>query len=77
MWLQAHELVGLDVDMNDFLFMRAEDDFRHDTIVKEEIYRTHIEPFWNVFCVFDDRSTVVEMWRSLGLVCLQVANGDF
>ena len=28
-------------------------------------------------CVFDDRQKVVDMWRSLGLTCLQVAPGDF
>lgn len=27
--------------------------------------------------VFDDRSSVVEFWRSQGLVCLQCAPGDF
>jgi probable HAF family extracellular repeat protein len=26
---------------------------------------------------FDDRNRVVDMWRSLGLTCLQVAPGDF
>ena len=77
MWLQTHELAGMDKDINAHLFTRKEDDFRHDTIVKEEIYREHIEPFYNVFCVFDDRTTVVDMWRALGLVCLAVGPGDF
>ena len=27
--------------------------------------------------VLDDRKQVVDMWRSLGLTCLQVADGDF
>jgi len=31
----------------------------------------------DVFCVFDDRKKVVDMWRSLGLTCFQVAEGDF
>ena len=31
----------------------------------------------NVFLVFDDRSSVVEMWRKQGLPCFQVAQGDF
>ena len=30
-----------------------------------------------IFCVFDDRQKVVDMWRSLGLTCMQVAPGDF
>lgn len=28
-------------------------------------------------CVFDDRQKVVDMWRSIGVTCLQVAKGDF
>jgi hypothetical protein len=27
--------------------------------------------------VLDDRNSVVKMWRSLGLECWQVAEGDF
>jgi len=30
-----------------------------------------------IHCVIDDRQKVVDMWRSLGLTCLQVAPGDF
>ena len=28
-------------------------------------------------CVFDDRQKVVDMWRSIGVTCLQFAPGDF
>lgn len=31
----------------------------------------------SVLCVLEDRSSVVEMWRGLGITCLQVAEGDF
>ena len=30
-----------------------------------------------ILCVFDDRDSVVKMWRDLGLTCMQVAPGDF
>jgi hypothetical protein len=30
-----------------------------------------------VFLVFDDRSSVVEMWRKEGFPCFQVAPGEF
>jgi len=30
-----------------------------------------------VVCVFDDRQKVVDMWREIGLTCMQVAPGDF
>ncbi|NJM96522.1 MAG: AAA family ATPase [Phormidesmis sp. RL_2_1] len=59
------------------LHMRACGDARKDTIVKEEIYRQHLEGKFNVIAVFDDRTSVVEMWRSLGLSVFQVAEGDF
>jgi predicted kinase len=61
-----------------FLYMRAAGDMRRDAVVKEEIYRGKIEPFYNVRFVLDDRDQVVDMWRNnLGLTCLQVAPGDF
>ena len=66
----------MDVYYSD-LFMRADGDYRADSIVKEEIYHDKIEPVYNVLLVLDDRDSVVKMWRSLGLTCLQVAEGNF
>lgn len=72
MWLDAQGLYP------DLLLMRNIGDNRKDSIVKEELYRTHVEPFWTVKFVVDDRDQVVRMWREeLGLTCLQVAYGDF
>lgn len=31
----------------------------------------------SIFAVFDDRQKVVDMWRSNGLTCFQVADGNF
>jgi len=59
------------------LFMRWDDDYRSDEILKEEIYRKYIEPRYRVEFVLDDRDRVVRMWRSIGLKCLQVADGNF
>ncbi len=59
------------------LLMRADGDYRADTIVKREIYERDIEPFYEIMFVIDDRASVVEMWRELGLTCLQCAKGDF
>jgi len=59
------------------LLMRKTGDFRKDSIVKEEIFREFVEPVYNVLFVLDDRNSVVEMWRDIGLACLQVAYGDF
>lgn len=71
-WLFDHSLIG-----GSDLFMRTEGDQRDDRIVKEEIYRRDIEGKYNVRFVLDDRDKVVRMWRSLGLSCFQVAEGDF
>lgn len=56
----------------DKLFMRKEGDRRPDDIVKEEIYHEHIEPFYGVLGVFDDRPKVARMWRKLGLRVAQL-----
>lgn len=61
----------------DHLWMRKTEDERKDFIIKEEIYREHIEGKYNVLFVLDDRNRIVELWRSLGLTTLQVADGDF
>jgi predicted kinase len=59
------------------LHMRKTDDFRKDSIIKEEIYENQIEGQYNVLCVLDDRNQVVDFWRSKGLTCFQVAPGNF
>lgn len=63
-----------------FLFMRADNDDRDDAIVKSEIYDRYIKDKYDVFCVFDDRKKVIDMWRSRGLFvfnCSQLENNDF
>jgi hypothetical protein len=59
------------------LFMRKDGDFRKDSIIKEEIYRGYIEPKYEIMFCIDDRKQVVDMWRSIGLTCLQCAEGNF
>lgn len=59
------------------LLMRPAGDYRKDAIVKAEIFWEHIASRWHVLGVIDDRRQVVTMWRSLGLMCAQVAEGDF
>lgn len=71
-WLQWN---GLPPFKN--LYMRETGDIRSDGVVKREIYETFIKPEYDVLCVLDDRQRVVDMWRSIGLTCLQVDYGDF
>lgn len=59
------------------LLMRPDGDFRPDAVVKREIYETTIAGHYDVVFAVDDRAVVVQMWRDLGLTCLQVAEGDF
>ncbi len=70
-WLLQHAIP------HDNLFMRQTGDSRKDAIVKKEIYENEIKGKYNILFVLDDRDRVVDMWRSLGLKCLQVAEGDF
>jgi hypothetical protein len=59
------------------LYMRKTGDYRKDVEIKKEIYDNNIKNVFDVLCVLDDRKSVVDMWRSLGLTCLQVNDGDF
>lgn len=69
-WLKKN-----DVPFDD-LFMRAANDTRPDAVVKEEHYLTELTGE-RVLFVVEDRMSVVQMWRRLGLVCLQCADGNF
>ena len=57
------------------LLLRKDNDRRSDSIVKHELL-AQIDKS-KVLFVVEDRSRVVEMWRSEGLVCLQCAPGEF
>lgn len=59
------------------LHMRPEGDRRADYVVKAELFDRYVRDHWNVVGVLDDRTQVVRMWRSIGLTCLQVADGEF
>lgn len=69
----ALEALGL----NGPLYMRAENDFRDDDIVKSEILDQILEEGFAPIMAFDDRDRVVAMWRARGIPCAQVAPGDF
>jgi|TARA_B100001964_G_scaffold16143_1_gene16676 hypothetical protein len=50
--------------------------FMPDDILKKKMLDTFVD-INDVFLVVDDRQKVVDMWRSLDLTVLQVAEGDF
>lgn len=71
-WLKTHNFPP-----GHALFMRKDKDNRQDALVKAEIFEEKILPHYEVVAVLDDRNQVVEMWRSKGLLCLQVDEGNF
>ncbi|SLD43594.1 Predicted kinase [Mycobacteroides abscessus subsp. bolletii] len=48
-----------------------------DYRVKYDLFNQYIRGKYNVRFVLDDRDQVVNLWRALGLKCLQVQPGDF
>ena len=70
-WLQKYSI------QYTALFMRSDGDTRKDAIVKQEIYEQNMQGRYTIKFVLDDRKQVVDLWRSLGLTVLQVAEGDF
>lgn len=59
------------------LFMREEGNNEKDAIIKRRMFEENIRGKYFIEYVLDDRNQVVEMWRNMGLICLQVAEGDF
>ena len=76
-WLQQHLSPEFEYTYDYNLLMRGKGDHRPDQITKKEIYESYIKGSYNVLCVFDDRQKVVDMWRDQGLLCCQVAKGDY
>jgi len=68
-WLVKHQIEY------DGFWMRPAGSMEKDTVVKDRIYREHIEGKYNVVGVFDDRPSVVRFWRSQGLFVFDCGNG--
>lgn len=69
-WLDMYGIVY------DKLFMRPENDFRKDTVIKREIYRNEIVGKYNVLAVYDDRLQVLDMWYEEGIFTFNVNQGN-
>ena len=71
-WLETHSVPY------DRLTMREMDSFTPDEELKKSWLLQYYPDYKkDILCVFDDRDKVVKMWRSLGLACFQVAEGNF
>lgn len=69
-WLLLH---GVQYDE---IYMRADGDNRTDTVVKMEILRDKIAPEFEVIAAIDDRPSVCEMWRKVGIPTFQVGDPE-
>ena len=70
-WLQKHKLpVGA-------LYMRKAGDYRPDDIVKLELLEALKADGHRPLMAFEDRSRVVKAFRTAGIPCAQVVDGDF
>jgi predicted kinase len=69
-WLEFYEIPY------DDLFMREENDFRKDSVVKKEIFNNLIKKKYNVLAAFDDRLQVCSgAWYELGIFCFCTNQG--
>jgi uncharacterized HAD superfamily protein len=59
------------------LLMRPNKDHRHDSEIKPELIKNAGIELDSIAFVLEDRNSMVKKWRELGLICLQVAEGDF
>ncbi len=76
-WLNKYIIGGSYEHIISILTMRQHGDNTEDATLKKQWYEALSQDDKNrLVCIFDDRQKVVEMWRSLGLTCLQVASGN-
>lgn len=61
------------------LLMRPDGDRRKDTVVKGELLDNYLlgRPDDEIVLVLEDRTTVVDMWRSRGYPCFQVRDSGY
>jgi len=74
-WLEKQ--FGHNLGCNSPIYMRKNQDYRLDDIVKYELLQQIRADGYDPKIAFDDRQRVVNMWRKNGVICAQVASGDF
>lgn len=70
-WLKQHQIPYSK------LYMRTEKDYRADDVIKAELLARMRADGFRPELAFDDRDRVVAMWRANGIICAQVADGNF
>lgn len=66
-WIKTH--IGL---KRYYLFMRPHKDTRRDDILKKDMFLKSKIKIDDVLLVLEDKKCCVDMWRNIGLKCLQV-----
>jgi hypothetical protein len=69
-WLHQHQIFP------DRVLMRADGDHQPDVKLKKGWLDDGTIPRAKVLCVFDDRPSVIRMWRSEGLFVFDCGNGE-
>lgn len=72
-WLEKHGILDKFIK----IYMRPMKDFRPDFEVKKDILDELIRNGQKPDYVYEDRSSVVEMYRENGIRCFQVVNGHY
>ena len=76
-WLAEHTSF-MTFDLNEILVMRDIGDSTPDDVLKKQwLDNMLIDDRKRLVAVFEDRDRVVKMWRDNGVMCFQVAEGDF
>ncbi|SIM48751.1 AAA family ATPase [Mycobacteroides abscessus] len=76
-WLEYHGILFDELHMRPTGAKDGNGNKLPDYRVKYDLFNANIRGKYNVRFVLDDRDQVVNLWRALGLKCLQVQPGDF
>jgi len=80
MFCQKNDYMRILGFWEEILLMRPDGDYRPDAELKSELFDKLVDIHGfdtKDTIIFDDRQSVVDMWRARGLTCFQVAEGDF
>lgn len=76
-WLEKYTIFSRDI-LQTHLVMRQAGDYTPDDVLKKQFLDNMLlDDRKRLVAVFDDREKVVQMWRSEGIACFQVAPGEF
>ena len=77
-WIRKHIFKNVFEDyLGMTLIMRPSNDHRKDIEVKIDQFLKAGLKVEDIAFVLEDRDSMVEMWRNLGVKCLQVCNGNY